>query len=104
MPLPQNSDRGSMLLVEECFSAQDAGFLEALRCVSSGKLLAAFADRWKQDHRPWARAQIFAYLDLPLDQSGHQPVVKRLFKHAEASKDAELLGAFLVAFCGESVA
>jgi hypothetical protein len=87
-----------MLLVEECFSAQDAGFLEALRRMDSAKVLAAFADRWKKDSRPWARAQIFAYLDLPLDCPGHQPVVKRLFKHAEENKDTELLGAFLVAF------
>src|SRR5690348_12829204 len=92
------NDRGSMLLVEECFATQDAGFLDALRQVDSPKLLAAFADRWKRDPRPWAREQIFAYLDLPLNCPGHQPVVKRLFKDAEERKDDELMGAFLVAF------
>lgn len=72
--------------------------MEALRGIASPKLLAAFADRWKRDARPWARQQIFAYLDLPLDRAGHQPLVKRLFKHAEENKDIELLGAFLVTF------
>jgi len=92
------SERGSMLLVEECFASADAGFLPALRKITSGKLLAAFADRWKKDSRPWAREQIFAYLDLPLDCRGHHPLVKRLFKDAEQRKDSELMAAFLVTF------
>lgn len=87
-----------MLLVEECFAAADAGFLDALHQVESPKLLAAFADRWKKDSRPWARAQIFAYLDRPLDSAGHQPLVKHLFKDAEERGDHELMAAFLVAF------
>jgi hypothetical protein len=87
-----------MLLVEDCFASQDSGFLAALRGISSSKLLAAFADRWKKDPRPWARQQIFAYLDLPLNSPGHHPLVKRLFKQAEESRDLELMGAFLVAF------
>lgn len=87
-----------MLLVEDCFASQDAGFLSALRGITSAKLLAAFADRWKKDPRPWARQQIFAYLDLPLNCPGHQPIVKRLYKQAEEAKDHELVGAFLVAF------
>lgn len=78
--------------------SQDPGFLAALRGITSPKLLAAFADRWKKDTRPWARQQIFAYLDLPLNCPGHQPIVKRLFKHAEENRDTELLGACLVAF------
>jgi hypothetical protein len=60
--------------------------------------LAGLADRWKKDPRPWAREQVFAYLGLPMDCQGHHPVVKRLFKHAEASHDHELMAAFLVAF------
>ena len=93
-PIPDTS----YLLAEECFRMQDSRFVEALRGVTSAKWLAAFADRWKKDLRPWARAQIFAYLDLPMSSQGHQPVVKRLFKHAEENKDLELLGAFFVAF------
>src|ERR1700679_3586598 len=98
MPSPPNNDRGSMLLVEECFSAEDAGFLDALRRMDSPPLLAAFANRWKKDARPWARAQIFAYLDLPLNCLGHQPLVKNLFKNAEERKDEGPRAGFLVAF------
>lgn len=98
MSVPPPNERASILLMEECFSAGDAGFITALRRVEQPKVLAALADRWKKDARPWARAQIFAYLDLPLDTPGHQPLVKRLFKDAESRRDDELLGAFLVAF------
>ena len=98
MPGPQPSERASMLLVEECFSRQSEGFLTALRLVAHPKVLAAFADRWKKDARPWAREQIFAYLEQPLDCPGHQPLVKHLFKDAEERKDDELMAAFLVAF------
>lgn len=87
-----------MLLVEEFFSTEDDRFLDALRHVDQPKLLAAFADRWKTDKRPWARRQQLAYAELPFDRPGHQPVVRRLFKHAEASDDAELMARFLVAF------
>lgn len=96
--MPPPNDRASMLLVEECFARQSEGFLDALRLVSQPKVLAAFADRWKKDARPWARAQVFAYLERPLDCPGHQPLVKRLFKDAEERKDDELMAAFLVAF------
>lgn len=87
-----------MLLVEECYAGEDARFVEQLRLVDQPKLLAAFADKWKRDPRPWARQQIFAYLDLPFDRPGHQPVVKHLFKHAEEANDDELMARFLVAF------
>src|ERR1043165_8691166 len=96
-PMPENAP-SSMILVEECFATQDAGFLDALRRIDSAKLMAAFAERWKKDTRPWARAQLLAYLERPLNCPGHQPLVKRLFKDAEERKDDELMGAFLVAF------
>ena len=92
------SERASLLLVDECFANADARFVEAVRRVESPKYLAGLADRWKRDPRPWAREQILAYLDLPLDCPGHQPLVKRLFKEAEARRDDGLMGAFLVAF------
>lgn len=87
-----------MMLAEEYFANEGDLFLETLRRVSQPKSLAALADRWKKDPRPWARTQILAYLAQPLDSPGHQPIVKRLFKHAEESKDHELMAAFLVAF------
>lgn len=72
--------------------------MEALRGFHNAAWLAAFTERWKQDPRPWAKQQMFAYVALPFDQQGHQPVVKRLFKHAEATKDDSLMAAFMVAF------
>lgn len=88
----------SFLLVEEYFSQQDEHFLAALRQPYPPAQLAAFADRWKKDSRPWARRQVIAYLDAPFDVPGHHPVVKRLFKHAEATNDHELVGIFLRVF------
>jgi hypothetical protein len=93
-----SSGQNSTLLVDESFAAGDGTFVERVRAISSPKYLAALAERWKNDARPWAREQMFLYLALPLDRPGHQPVVKRLFKHAETMGDAELMGAFLVAF------
>jgi hypothetical protein len=88
----------STLIVDESFAQQDDQFIERLRSVRSPKYLAGIADRWKRDPRPWARVQVFKYLEMPLDRPGHHPVVKRLFKQAEAARDDELLAAFLVAF------
>jgi hypothetical protein len=88
----------STVLVDESFAAQDDLFVDRVRMATNIKYLAALADRWKKDPRPWARQQIFKYLALPLDRPGHHPIVKRLFKDAEAKKDHELMAAFLVAF------
>jgi hypothetical protein len=87
-----------MLLAEEYFANENPLFLETLRLMAQPQPLAALTDRWKTDPRPWARDQIFAYLSQPLDCSGHQPIVKRLFKQAEENKDHDLMGAFLLAF------
>ncbi len=97
MPPPAN-ERGLTLLLDEYFAAGDDRFLETLRQITSIKALAAFADRWKKDPRPWARQQILAYLHQPLNCPGHQPIVKRLFKQAEEMKDDELMAEFMVAF------
>lgn len=87
-----------MLLAEEYFAAEQPAFLETLRQVHQPKALAALADRWKKDPRPWAREQILAYVAQSLNCPGHQPIVKRLFKQAEENQDHELMAAFLVAF------
>jgi hypothetical protein len=97
MAAPGN-ERGQLLLAEEYFTNENDLFLEAFRLASQPKAAAAFADRWKRDPRPWARKQIFAYLNQPLTCPGHQPVVKHLFKHAEENQDHELMAAFLTAF------
>src|SRR4051812_13479173 len=97
MPAPGNS-RGQMLLAEEYFASESDLLVETLRQADQPKSLAAFADRWKKDPRPWARKQIFTYLSQPLNCPGHQTLVKRLFRQAEESHDHELMAAFLVAF------
>ena len=74
------------------FAAQDERFLPALRAFHEPKKLAAIADKWKKDFRPWAREKIFQYLALPFDALGHEPIVKHLVKHAEEKRDDELMG------------
>jgi len=89
---------GSSILLDEYFDAEDPRFVEELRKCSSPKKLAGLADRWGRDPRPWTRRQVLLYLAQPLDSPGHHPLVKRLFKSAEARKDHEVMAAFLVAF------
>jgi hypothetical protein len=91
-------DRAAWLLIEEYYAAGDERFLPALREYHVPARLAIFTDRWKKDPRPWARQQILRYLELPLNASAHETVVKRLFKHAEQQNDDELMAAFGVAF------
>jgi hypothetical protein len=91
---------GSSLLLEEYFSEGDERFLDELRATSDMRKLAGIAERWKDDPRKWAREMIFAYLAMPLSSPGHNVLVKRLFKDAEAKKDDALMGAFLHAFDG----
>ncbi len=88
----------ALALAIEYFSAEDGRFVETLREVTRARPLATFADQWKKDPRPWAREQVFAYLDGSPDCVGHQPVVKRLFKQAEENGDDELVAAFAVLF------
>jgi hypothetical protein len=88
----------SSLLLDEYFANQDSRFLETLRATHQPGALISLAERWKGDARPWARARLAEYLDGPLDADGHQPLVKRIFKHAEAKDDRELMAWFMVAF------
>ncbi|HEX4796801.1 MAG TPA: hypothetical protein VH370_23615 [Humisphaera sp.] len=88
----------SWLLIEEYFSVGDDRFIDALRQFHVPGRLATIADRWKKEPRPWARSQILAYLDHPLDAPAHETAIKRLFKNAEDAKDDELMAAFAVAF------
>jgi len=92
-----SANQPSTVLVDESFASADDRFVALVREVMSPTYLAALADRWKKDPRPWARRQIFNYFAQPLDRPGHHPLVKRLFKQAEANNDHELMAAFLVA-------
>ncbi len=89
---------GSLLLLEEYFAAGAPQFLDELLKVHAAKKLGAFAERWFKDARPWAREQLWAYLDRPLNTPGHEPLVKRLFKAAEAAGDDAAMSRFMAAF------
>lgn len=85
------SPEEQMAQVSAYFEAENPQFVAALREVSDAERLAQFADRWRQDPREWARQQQMAYLRMPADCVGHQPVVKRLFKQAEENRDEEIM-------------
>ena len=87
-----------LLLAEEYFSAEDNRFVATLREAHDAKRIAAFADRWKRDGRPWAREQKIAYLRREPNCVGHQPIVKRLFKQAEEDGDDEVMAACAALF------
>lgn len=82
---------------EDFFTREDSRFLNALRAVQDPSVLAAFTERWKTDQRPWSREQMFRYVALPWNCPLHQPVLKRLFKHADVNGDDELMAVFCVA-------
>jgi hypothetical protein len=89
---------GSWSLAEELFARGDPGFVDELRKVHFADRLGDFAARWYESPQPFARQALFDYLARPLNAYRHEPLVKRLFKRAEAAGDDELMGAFLVAF------
>jgi hypothetical protein len=91
-------DAFSPLVLDEFFAAGDERFLDHLIRFHEPKKLAALADRWKRDSRPWARRALLAYLEQFPASPGHEAVVKRLFKHAEAQGDDELMARFAHAF------
>ncbi|MFO0851811.1 MAG: hypothetical protein U0871_25085 [Gemmataceae bacterium] len=89
---------GSWTLADELFARGNPAFVGELRRVHAPEQLGAFAARWLVDRRPFAREALLDYLSRPLNAYRHEPLVKRLFKLAEAAGDDELMGAFLVAF------
>jgi hypothetical protein len=89
---------GSFILLDEYYAAGNPTFLRELQGITEPKKLAGFVERWKNDPRPWARDMVLRYLEGPLATPGHNVVVKRLFKAAEARKDTALMAAFLHAF------
>ncbi len=94
---------GSTLLLEEYFTAGDARFLSELRSPRAGTGLKALGVRWQADARPFARQALFEYLRGDIDRPADRPLLKALFKAAEAGGDDELMGHFLVAFDGLKV-
>jgi hypothetical protein len=89
---------GDWLVLEELLDRGDPSFVERLRAFHDAEALASFAARWYGDRRAVARRFLLEYLDRPLDAYRHEPLVKRLFKLAEAAGDDEVMTRFLVLF------
>ncbi|HVV84099.1 MAG TPA: hypothetical protein VHE35_13580 [Kofleriaceae bacterium] len=95
---PAATGGGSTVLLDEFFERGDDRFhAEVRRSTAAGKL-GALAERWYRDPRPWARAALLRYVDDGCDRPHHKPLVKKLFKLAEAAADDEAMAAFQVAF------
>jgi hypothetical protein len=80
------------------FQAGAPEFIEGIRLHTNAAVLAPFAETWYTDTRIEARRLLFAYLERPLNSPRHEPLVKRIFKFAEAGGDDAILGRFLVGF------
>ena len=89
---------GSILLVQEHFRGNDPRFLDELRACRGATSLKGFARRWYEDTRPFAREFLLRYVDDGCDNPHHRPLVKGLFKLAEAEGDSEVMAHFMVAF------
>ena len=89
---------GDWLVLEELLERGVPSFVERLRAFHDAEALASFAARWCGDRRPASRRFLLEYLDRPLDAYRHEPLVKRLFKLAEAAGDDEVMARFLVLF------
>lgn len=88
----------STVLLDELFETGSSRFLPVLLESRADRKLAAFAERFSTDRRPWARKALLDYIDDGCDRPGHRGLVKRLFKHAERAEDDEAMAHFLVAF------
>ena len=97
-PDPGERRAPSALALEAMFTAGDPGVLDEVLATTSEKRLASLAVPWLADTRPSMRRALLAYVDDGCDRPGHRPLVKGLFKGAEAHGDDELLAHFAVAF------
>lgn len=92
------SEAPAWIVVEERFESASDQFLVDLLRFDEEPRLARFAERWLADERPWARAQLLAYVDDGCDRWGHRGLVKRVLRAAEEKGDDELMAHLLVAF------
>ena len=92
------ASKGSTLVLDEYFEQGDSRFLPELLACQVDQKFKTFSKKWYQDERPFARQMLAQYIDDGCDKPRHRLLVKRLFKLAEAAKDSELMGRFLVAF------
>jgi hypothetical protein len=80
------------------FRAGSPEFVEVIRTVTEAKGLAVFAETWYTDPRIEARRLLHGYLERPFNAVRHEPLVKRLFKFAEAAGDDATVARFLAGF------
>ncbi len=80
------------------FQAGEPEFVDAVRLCVNADALATFADTWWKDTRIEAKRLLFGYLERPLNSPRHEPLVKRIFKFAEAAGDDAVMARFLVGF------
>jgi hypothetical protein len=96
--MAKQSGSGDWLVLEEKLERGDPTFVDDLRSFYDADVLAGFAARWYADKRPASRRLLLDYLDRPLNAFRHEPLVKRLFKQAEAAGDDEVMARFMVLF------
>lgn len=96
-PQPPNSDP-NWERARAAFHTGAPEFVDALRLTVNAAALATFAETWWTDTRIDAKRLLFAYLDRPFNAPRHEPLVKRLFKFAEAAGDDAVMARFLVGF------
>lgn len=89
---------GSLLLLEEYFASGDRRFRAELTLLEAPKKVGAFAEKWLRDPRPWSRDMLREFLlDRSFERPLLKPLVKRLFKLAEAAGEDRVMAWFLVA-------
>ena len=96
--MPPSPPGSSTILLDEYFESGDDRFLQELLASRSDKKLLSLAQPLYWDPRPFARRMLLAYIDDGCDRPNHRPLVKRLFKQAEAAGDDEAMGHFMAAF------
>src|SRR5512132_3372504 len=93
--MAKGQPRVSVLVVEEAFASGDSRFLEYFEQLD-GQSATRVVEKWKRDHRPWAREQFLKYLEQARVYGGYSRLVaKRFFKHADATGDDALMAVFL---------
>jgi hypothetical protein len=80
------------------FQAGAPEFVDAIRLRVNAAVLATFAETWYNDPRPEARQMLLTYLEHPFNSPRHEPLVKRIFKFADAAGDDAVMARFLVGF------
>lgn len=91
-------DSAALPRIRELFEAGDPRFLDELFAFQAPEDLAAIAEGWAGDARPFAREALLRYIDDGCTRPGHRPLVDALFQRLSGVGDDEAVGHFLVAF------